>query len=357
MCDEAVKALNAAMEDGYGYPRSSNLPGRKAQQFIEDANALVANFFGGVRALFYYDGEVANGLSVLSMGRIARKGNRNHIVSSPVEHTSVIAALRILEGEGSRITFMEIDSNGRIVPEALREAMTDETGLVITAWASSVSGVIQTVEEFAEIAHSNGALFHSDARDAAGRIEINLSDTEIDVITICSHKIGGPPGAGAVIMTDIDPWMMSAAPGFSGMMNIPGISGMIAAIDVIGTGIIPRTRIVNRLRKDILDGFASCRIKYSLIGDDPDNLLPGTALMILSNVPEKLHSKLENADIVLPSHNSTERLAYLRVLGRDVLNPDSYLGFSINPRNTSVDIEHFVRTVSEICCGSSGRKT
>ncbi len=353
MNENAIKAFTVSMKNGYGHRRSSNLPGRKTQIFIEEAGALIAEFVGGTRTLFYYDGGVANGLSVLAMGRQARNNSRKHIISSPVEHSSIMKALKMLRVEGSSITILPISNDGRIIPESLRNAMNDETGLVTIAWSSSISGVIQPVEELAAIAHSKGALFHSDACNAVGKVEIDLSSTDIDAITLSSQKIGGPPGAAAVVITDSDPWLMSYAPEFSCMMNIPGISGMTAAIGVLNTGIVPRARIVNQLRTDLLDGLDYNGIKYSLIGDCTDNLLPGTALLSMRAAPDRFHAKLEDANIVLPSHNSVERLAYLESTGRDMFNPDRYLGFSISPKNNIVDIEHLVRAVSEICFDSS----
>ena len=351
--EKAIKAFTKVMKNGYGHRRSSNLPGRKTQKFVEEADTLISGFFGGARTLFYYDGGVANGLSVLSMGRQAREKNRKHIISSPVEHSSVITALRMLEGEGSSITILPINSYGRIIPKSLKDAINDETGLVTIAWSSGISGIIQPVEELAAIAHSNGALFHSDACNAAGKVEINLSSTNINAITVCSQKIGGPPGVAVVVITDSDPWLMSNAPEFSCMMNIPGISGMTAAIDIINTGIVPRARIVNQLRTDLLNGLDYNGIKYSIIGDCIDNLIPGTALLSMRTVPDRFHAKLEDANIVLPTHNSSERLAYLESIGRDISNPDRYLGFSISPKNNIVDIEHFIRAVSEICFDSN----
>ncbi len=346
--EKAIKAFTAMIKHGYGHRRSSNMPGRKTQEFVEEAETLIAEFAGGARAMFYYDGGVANGLSILSMGRQAKERNRKHIISSPVEHSSVNTALKMLRGEGFSITILPIDNDGRINPESLKDAMNDETGLVTIAWASSISGIIQPVEELSAIAHSNGALFHSDACNAAGKIEIDLSSTDIDAITVCSQKIGGPPGAAAVVITDSDPWLMSNAPEFSCMMNIPGISGMIAAIDIINTGIVPRARIVNQLRTDLFNGLDYNGIKYSIIGNCTDNLLPGTALLSMRKAPDRFHARLEDANIVLPSHSTSERLAYLESTGRDISNPDRYLGFSISPENNIVDIEHFIRVVSDI---------
>lgn len=313
-----------------------------------------ARFFSGSRVVFCSDGGVANGLSILSTGRLARESGRGHIAVSPVERSSVVAALKILRSEGSVVSVLAIDDSGKIIPESLAEAVSDETGLVTCAWVNGISGTVQPVRELAQTARSAGAWFHTDARDAAGRIEIDISDTDIDLITVCSLKIGGPPGAAAVVMSDPGPWLMSAAPELSCMANIPGLSGMIAAMDVMGTSIEPCTRIVNQLRADLLEGLDSFNVRYSIIGGGLDHILPGTALLNISHAPEKLHLKLEKENIILPSHNSTDRLSYLDRTGWDISNPEQYLGFSIDTRNTTVDIEHFLRSFSEIILAEKG---
>ena len=353
---EAERAVSQALQQGYGHPRSTNLPGRRAQEVLAELKERTARSFGGSRVTFCSDDGVANGLAILSAGRLARKAGRGHIAASPVEKYSVVAALKILRSEGSTVSILAIDSSGRIIPESLKEAVSDETGLVTCAWVYVISGIVQPVRELAETARSAGAWFHTDACDAAGRIEIDISDTDIDLITVCSLKIGGPPGAAAIVMSDVDPWLTSAAPELSCMANIPGISGMVAAMDVMGNSMEPRSRIVNQLRADLLDGLDSFNVRYSIIGGDLEHILPGTALLNLSHAPEKLHLKLEKESIILPSHNSTDRLSYLDRIGWDISNPEQYLGFSIDICNTTVDIEHFLRSFSEIILSEKGGK-
>ncbi|MCK4807111.1 MAG: aminotransferase class V-fold PLP-dependent enzyme [Candidatus Aegiribacteria sp.] len=348
LSEKAERAVSEALRQGYGHPRSTNLPGRRAQKVLEDLKDRTARFFGGSRVMFCCDGSVANGLSVLSAGRLAREAGRGHIAASPVERSSVVAALKILRSEGSTVSVLKTDDSGRIIPESLSETVSDETGLVTCAWVNGISGTVQPVREIAKTARSAGAWFHTDACDAAGRIEIDISDTDIDLITVCSLKIGGPPGAAAVVMSDVEPWFMSAVPEFLSMPNIPGISGMVAAMDVMGTGIEPRTRIVNQLRRGLLEGLDSFNVRYSIIGGGLENILPGTALLNISHAPEKLHLILEKENIILPSHNSTDRLSYLDRTGWDISNPDRYRGFSIDVGNTTVDVEHFLRSFSKI---------
>ena len=351
---EAERAVSQALQQGYGHPRSTNLPGRRAQEVLENLKDRTARFFGGSRVVFCSDGGMANGLSILSAGRLAREAGRGHIAVSPVEKSSVVAALKILRNEGSVVSVLALDGSGRIIPESLAEALSEETGLVTCAWVNGVSGTVQPVRELAKMAHSAGAWFHTDACDAAGRIEIDISDTDIDLLTVCSLKIGGPPGAAAIVMPDVDPWLTSIAPELTSVANIPCVSGMAAAMDVMRTSMEPRSRIVNQLRSDLLGGLDSFDVSYSIIGGDLEHILPGTALLNINHVPEKLHLRLEKESIILPSHNSTDRLSYLDRIGCDISYPEQYLGFSVDICNTTIDIEHFLRSFSEIILSEKG---
>jgi cysteine desulfurase len=354
LLDEAGEAVLEAFRHGYGHPRSTNIPGRLAQRALEDLKDRTARYFGGSEVKFFYDGDLANSHSILSAGRLARESGRWHIVTSPIERSPVVTALKMLVNEGSTISILDTDKFGKVLPESLSKALSDITGLVTCTWANGISGTVQPVPELAGIAHERGAIFHTDACHAAGRINIDLSDTDVDIITLCSVKIGGPPGAAAVVMKNKDTWLMSAAPELSCITNIPGISGMVAAIDVLDTGIEPRSRIVNELRRDILAGLDKLKVRYSVIGGGFENILPGTALLNIKHAPGRLHLKLENDNVILPSHNSTDRLSYLNSTGQDIANPDRYLGFSLDTRNTAVDIEHFLRVFTEIVMAARG---
>ncbi len=355
--DEALAAFTETLANGYGNTRSSNLPGRKALEFCNRASEEVADFFGGKRTFFYSDGGMAAGLSVAAIGRAARKSGREHIVASSLEITPIVSVLRMLNSEGSEVTFLPSDGNGRISPCALRDAMTDRTGLVISAWGSAVSGVVQPVDELADISHEGGALFHSDATAVAGRLKIDLNSSKVDVITIDSHRLGGLPGTGAVVSSLDDPWVMSEASEYPAMSDIPGIAAFLAALRVINTGILPRARLVNQLRLELLDGLDRLGIGYSIVGGKLEFLLPGAALLRLNRIYAGFHARMEDLDVILPSHLCSERLSYLKSLGLDVSEEDQerYLGFSLAPMNTILEVEHFLRAVSMSISRKTGR--
>jgi cysteine sulfinate desulfinase/cysteine desulfurase-like protein len=290
---------------------------------------------------------VAVGLSVISMGRQARMRGRGHIVASPMERAAVLTSLRCLREEGSSVSFMSCDGNGRTASYSLREMMTDKTGLVVVTWGSAVSGTIQPVEALAQVARERGAAFLTDAAEVAGRLEIDLSKTMIDAMVIASHKLGSYPGVGAVISSVDDPLLMTEAPELSGPGNLSSIAAMMAALKVTCTGIPPRGRLMNQLRGELLDGLERYGVGFRLLTGKSEDLLPGAGLLQLSRVPDRFHARLEEAGIIVPAYDSTDRQIYLRTTGKEAPMDklDSFLGFCMGAATTILDVEHLMRAI------------
>lgn len=349
MLDESRRALDEAFSMGPGDPRSPNAAGRKAMAVLRELENRLAELLGGAEAVFFGDGDMASGMAVLSAGREALKEGRRHLISSPVERSSVIAALRVLHREGARIDLMKTDGRGRVLPESLESLVNCGTGLVVCGWAEGVSGVVQPVEEIAAICRRTDAWLHCDACFAAGRIPVDLRAAGVHSAAVSSIQIGGPPGSAAVVLRDHHPWPMKEVPEFTFSASIPSICGMVAAMETSLAEMDTGTRIVNSLREDILSGLDSLGRTYSIIGGGPELTLPGTALLHLKRLIDRLHLRMEDDGIVLPSHNSSRRLSFLRRTGREMSQPDRYLGFSIDSRNTGADIAHFVRSLAGAC--------
>lgn len=351
MLDGSRRALDDALSLGPGDPRSSNAAGRKAMVILRELEVRLAELLGGAEAVFFSDGDMANGMAVLSAGREALREGRCHLVSSPVERSSVVAALRVLHREGARIDLMETDDHGRVLPGSLETHTCDGIGLVVCCWAEGVSGVVQPVSEIAGICRKAETWLHCDACFAAGRIPVDLRAVGVHSAAVSSLQLGGPPGSAAVVLRDHHPWPMKAVPEFTFSAGIPSICGMVAALETSLSEMNTGTRIVNNLRDDILSGLDSSGPTYSIIGGGLERTLPGTALLRLNRLIDRLHLRMEDEGIVLPSHNSSRRLSFLRRTGKDMSHPDRYMGFSIDTRNTGADIAHFMRSLTGACGG------
>jgi len=254
--DEAIDAMVEAMHGDYGHIRSTNEPGRKSLEYLQAAEEILAGYFGGGSTRFYYDGGVANALSLLSVAKIQKNKGRSHIVASPIEHASIVMALRMLKNEGFSVSFTSIEKGSlRVTPEMLEDEIRDDTGIVTIGMASDESGVIQPVEALSEVISGKDILFHCDARSAAGRLPVNVRQAGIDILTIASHKFGGPFAVGAAVALSGNSTIFNSSPEFSGVVNIPGIAGLIATLRVLDTGIEARARMMNHLRSEVIQGL------------------------------------------------------------------------------------------------------
>ncbi len=149
------------------------------------------------RIVFTGNGSEANNLAIKGAA-FARKNGNDHIITSNIEHPSVLNACTWMANRGCNVTFLNVDKDGIVDPADLERAITSRTFLVSIMAANNETGSVQAIRELAEIAHRRGVLFHCDATQAFGKIPVNVEDMGIDMLTLSSHKVYGPKGVGAL---------------------------------------------------------------------------------------------------------------------------------------------------------------
>ncbi|HEX3901956.1 MAG TPA: tRNA 2-thiouridine(34) synthase MnmA [Polyangia bacterium] len=230
---EVLGAMAAALRDLSGNPSSPHAAGRAARAAIERARAEVAALIGATaeEIVFTSGGTEGNALAIrgLLRGARARRGHaRPHVVSSPIEHPSVLGLLADVDVE---LTLLPVGGDGTIDPTALRAALRPETVLVTLALANHELGNVCDVATLAAIAHEGGALFHADAVQAAGKVPVDVGALAVDALTISAHKIHGPKGVGAIFLRRTAPFEPSSQGGHqererrAGTENVAGIVG------------------------------------------------------------------------------------------------------------------------------------
>jgi cysteine desulfurase len=195
-----VEAMLPFLRDTFANPSSLHNPGATAKDAVRVARSEVCAFIGAERdseIVFTSGGSESNNTAILSA--LETQGGRSEIVTSAVEHPAVLALCAHLEKTGkAKIHRIPVDGRGCLILDAYRRALSERTALVSIQWANNETGVLFPVEMLASMAHASGALFHSDAIQAAGRVEMNVSKTEIDMLSISAHKMHGPKGIGAL---------------------------------------------------------------------------------------------------------------------------------------------------------------
>jgi len=198
----------AAWEDCAGAadynPASAHRFGRAAQDVLESARAEIATLLGVNRSelVFTAGGTVSDNLAVLGFAR-AHAGAQPRLVVSAIEHKAVLEAAKRASLDGAELVALPVDSAGVVDPAALDVALADAGGrpaLVSVMWANNEVGAVQPVAELCRVAHERGALFHTDAVQAFGKLPVSLADVPADLLTVTAHKIGGPVGVGALVV-------------------------------------------------------------------------------------------------------------------------------------------------------------
>ena len=195
---EVFEAMTPYLTEYYGNPSSIHHFGGQIMEKVDEAKANLAALLGAdpANVIFTSCGTESDNAAIFSA--LLNCPKRKKIVVSKVEHPAVLSLAKELERRGNKVSQIPVDSNGMLDMNAARELIDDETAVVSVMWANNETGNIQDVETLAEIAHKNGALFHTDAVQAVGKIPIDLKNSAIDMLSLSGHKLHGPKGIGAL---------------------------------------------------------------------------------------------------------------------------------------------------------------
>ena len=223
----------------FGNPGSVHAAGRTALHAVMDARATVAECLGCTprQIVFTSGGTEADNQALATGAEFGRGAHRMRMVASSIEHPAVLRALDYWQAQGFAITLVNPDETGVVSARAIEAVIDDDVCLVSVMSANNETGVLQPVSEIAQAAHSAGALFHTDAVQAAGHVRLNAEASGIDMLSISAHKFHGPKGVGAVVCRTregAEPLIYGGGQERgrrSGTENVPGIVGLAAALE------------------------------------------------------------------------------------------------------------------------------
>jgi cysteine desulfurase len=255
-----VALMRPFMEGGVGNPGALHSLGLEARASLDGARAKVARLFGGAASgvIFTATATEANNLVVHG---VAERASGRHVITSAIEHVSVVNACRDLEKRGFTVTYLDVDSEGRVDPDMVGRALRPDTALVSVMAANGEIGTLQPVSEIGRLTRARRVPFHVDGVGAAGRVPLNVEECGIDLLTLSSNDLYGAPGAGAVwARAEVKLAALILGGGQeggyrSGTENLPAIVGMGVAADLARnerTMEIPR---LTALRDRLLDGL------------------------------------------------------------------------------------------------------
>jgi cysteine desulfurase len=289
----------------YGNPSSIHSFGRKGKEALDKAREQVSLLISAnpKEIIFTSGGSESANFAIKSTALKGLSDNKNHLITTKVEHECVLESFMFLERQGFEVTYLDVDSDGLIDLDELRDSIKDNTALVSCMYANNETGVIFPVEKIAEIVKERGSLFHTDAVQAAGKIDIDLNKIPADLLSISAHKFYGPKSVGALFVRDSLSQRISLAPIIhgggqergkrSGTENVPGIVGLgVASAIAIEEMENDQVKIRN-LRDGLLQSLKQ-NIKDIKLNGSIENMLGNTLnLSILGAVGESLTMNLD----------------------------------------------------------------
>ena len=305
---EVQRAMVRCLEGGYGNPSAIYREGREAKAAMEEARRQLANLLETTarRLIFTGGGSEANN-TVIKGVAWAHRGARDHLITSSIEHPSVLNVCQWLEKHGFTVTYLPVDAYGRVRPEDLERALTPKTCLVSIMLANNETGSIQPIVELAALAHSQGALFHTDGVQAVGKIPVEVESLGVDFFTLSGHKFHGPKGIGALYVRrglDLEPLVHGGGQEGgrrAGTENTPGIVGLGAAAALAEKSLSRMATFVKGLRDDLWAGLVKMFPEARLNGH-PSERLPNTLNVSMPGIRgESLVLALDQQGIALSS--------------------------------------------------------
>lgn len=356
-----LEAMIPYFTQSYGNPSSSHSLGSEARTAIEEARVRVAELIGAERSeeiIFTSGGTESNNLAL--KGAAMRNRDRgNHIITSSIEHISIMNVCKDLSKQGFEVTYLPVDRYGVVDLEALKGEIKDRTILVSVMYANGEIGTIEPIKEIGEIVHSRGALFHVDTVAAAGQVPIDVRDENIDLMSISSNDMYGPRGVGALYIrtgTRISPIMQGGGQerGLrSGTENLPGIVGMGRAAEIakaeMGVEAERLTGIRDRLIRGILEG-----IPESYLNGHPTRRLPNNVNVRFSYIEgEALILSLDMEGVYCSSGSACtsktlEPSSVLLAIGLSHEEAHGSLVFTLGKQNTMEDAEYVLSVLPAI---------
>ncbi|WP_371421651.1 cysteine desulfurase family protein [Tardiphaga sp.] len=277
-----ARAAMAAAWDLVGNPSSVHAEGRQARRVVEDARSAVAGAVGAdSRNVVFTSGGTEANVLALTPGLVRKPGVPvRRLIVSAVEHASVLAGGRFADGD---LQVLGVDRQGVVKPDELRAILADEEpSLVSVMLANNETGALQPIPELAGLVHEAGGLLHVDAVQALGKISINISQLQADLLSISAHKIGGPKGVGALILASgvagLDALLRGGGQELgrrAGTENVPGIAGFGAAVMAAMASLDDMKR-VEKLRQRLEAGLRQSSNGLVFAQDVPR--LPNTVL-------------------------------------------------------------------------------
>lgn len=357
-CDEEVlEAMFPYLKDNYGNPSSIYSFSKEIKEKIAEARKNIAQLLNASEDEIIFTSCASESNVTAIMNAVNNHPNQKHIITTKVEHASIMETMKHLETRGYNITYLSVDEKGRINLEELKNAIQADTFLIAVMMANNEIGNIYPIKEIGKMAKENNILFHCDAVQAVGKVKIDVRDMNIDTLSLSGHKIHAPKGIGVLYAKKgikFTPLIFGHQESNrrGGTENVPYIIGLGKAVEMILNDANKTNEKMRHLR-DLMEMKIKEKIEDCSIYGDLENRLPNTTNIAFKGIKgEEILLLLENYGIYIGTGSACnsqniEPSHVLTAMGAD-LSDSSSIRISLGKYNTEEDINQFVETLEKI---------
>lgn len=359
VADEVITAMTPFYRELYGNAHAVHSLGRRSHDAVEASREEVALLLGCSRDEVIFTSCGTEGNALVLRGLVDRKSERRKVVTTSVEHPSVLLLLRALDREGLiELTIVPVDTEGAIDLDRMREAIDDRTLLVSVMLAQNETGVLHPVARIANLAHSRGALVHVDAVQAAGKVPLAQGDLGADFLTISGHKFHAPKGIGALMIRrglTLQPLWYGGGQELglrSGTEPVPSIAGLAVAARLAREALASYDRV--RALRDRLESAILARVPETSVNGASQPRLANTANISFHDVAaDEIVRALDGEGICTSAgaachSGSIEPSGTMKAMGLPLRVAMGAVRFSLSRYTTEAEIDRTVKVVTSI---------
>ena len=356
---EVFEAMLPYFKEDYGNPSSMHTFGGKVDRNINEARTSVASLLGAAPEEIVFTSSGTESDNTAIWAAIQSNPDKKHIMTSRVEHPAVKNLFEYLSKNGYRVTFIPVDSKGRLDMDYLNRNLTDNTAIVTIMWANNESGVIFPIEKNSQIVKERGAVFHTDAVQAVGKIPIDLNKIDVDMLSLSGHKLHGPKGVGALYVrkgTKFSPFLIGGhqeSGRRGGTENVASIVGLGKASELAADYMEEENTRVKQLRNK-LESEMLKQIPNTIINGDRENRLTNTTNVSFEYVEgESILLMMDELGVCASSGSactsgSLEPSHVLRAMGVPFTAAHGSIRFSLSIYNTEEEIDFIIEKLPPI---------
>ncbi len=363
---DAFDAMKPFLLEQYGNASQSYSFSRSAKKAVKEARETIAYLIGAESEEIYFTSGGTESDNWAIKGSMNYR-DKNPVITSEFEHHAVLNACKKIEALGYPVIYLHPSKNGFITPEILENSITDETKLVSIMTVNNEIGTIQPIKELSAIAHSHGALMHTDAVQALGHIDVNVEQLGVDLLSCSAHKFNGPKGIGFLYVrrgVPLSVYIDGGAQEFgmrAGTENVAAIAAMATALSKNTSHIALTHRHLRKLEKIIIGKLTAAGIDFIRNGDEPHN--PGNLSLSFAGVSgEALMHRLDLMGIMVSTASAcdSKNVQISHVLKAIETDEKYVLGtirISLGVDNTTEEANKIAEALIKILSGQGWQKT